>query len=167
MQDWKITIAEGIISYSKSGSKDVKIVTKDNKTGAAVAQAMQANMKQLCADFKGISRSKQQNWWNVGLAEAIIGIPGVGSGALAGIYGTSALVGSGWKTFFVETGSKQAQEQLMNNIKKIKSEVSEYKNGAVDIEPSSIVEETGIGKYVWIVAAVLAVAAIVWALKNK
>lgn len=153
MQDWKITIAEGIVSYTQSGSKDVKIVTKDNKTGAAVAQAMQANMKQLCADFKKITKNNNNVWWLAAL-----------DGGTTALYQATQ---SGWKTFFVQTGSKQAQEQLMNNIKKVKSEVSEYKNGAVDIEPSSIVEETGIGKYVWIVAAVLAVAAIVWALKNK
>lgn len=165
MQDWKITIAEGIVSYSKSGKKNVKIVTKDNKTGAAVAQAMQANMKNLCADFKGMSKYNKNNW-----SYALIGslVDPLAAFSTAGL---ASAVGSGWKTFYIQTGSWQAQEQLMNNIKKVKTEVSEYKNTAADPTPVATDDPKGNDEqknsYLWIGAAIIAVILIVWALRKK
>lgn len=162
MEDWKITLAEGIVNYSKSGKKDVKITTKDNKTGAQVAQAMSANMQHLCADFKKITKNNNKNWsWGV-VAEALVAplAPGAGISTVAG----AQAIQSGWKTFYVVTGSKQAQQQLMNNIKKVKNEVSEYKNASP--APQPVEEEKSLlsDNKTLVIAVLIIVALLIWAL---
>lgn len=166
MEDWKLTIAEGIVSYSKSGKKNVKITTSNNKTGAAVAQAMQSNISKLCADFKGMSKYNKKNWSYALLGSLVDPLAAFSTAGLA------SAVGSGWKTFYIQTGSWQAQEQLMNNIKKVKNEVSEYKNTKFEPSPTDTADDKGgngdqTNSWLWIGAAVMAVVLIIWALKKK
>ena len=160
MDSWKITIAEGITSYSKSGKKNVKIVTKDKKTGGEVAQAILTGVNAsypLSTDFKGITRVNPNNTKILGIVEEIL-VPGIPTVTLI-----NAASGSGYKEFFVKTGSKQAQEEFIERLGKVIGEVNEYKNTTAPVVTQD--DNRGLGNNtVLIIAVVLIVAALVWAL---
>lgn len=165
MESWKITIAEGIRSYSRSGKKDIKIVTNNKKTGKEVAQAIVTGVNAsypLSTDFKGISANQNNHWWWTVGAEAIAGllvIPGAGASTVAGIQAAN----SSMKEFYVNTGSKQAQEEFIERLGKVIAEVNEYKNTTAPVVTQD--DDRGLGNNtVLIIAVVLIVAALVWAL---
>lgn len=162
MESWKITIAEGVRSYSRSGKKDIKIVTNNKKTGKDVAQAIVTGVNAsypLSTDFKGISANQNNNWWWTVAAEALIGIPGAGASTVAGIQA----INSSMKEFYVNTGSKQAQDEFIERLGKVIAEVNEYKNSAAAAVPEDTPRGLG-NNTVLLIAAVLIVAALVWAL---
>ena len=161
MEDWKVTIAEGVVSYSKSGKKNVKIVTKSKKVGGEVAQAVLtgASNQALSTDFKGITRVNPDNTKILGVIEEIL-VPGIPTITLI-----NAATGSGYKEFFVKTGSKQAQDEFIERLGKVIAEVNEYKNSTpVAVTSGGNDSDTRRNNILLIAAAVLIIAAIVWAL---
>lgn len=162
MESWKITIAEGIRSYSRSGKKDIKIVTNNKKTGREVAQAIVTGVSvsyPLSTDFKGISANQNNHWWWTVAAEYLIRIPGAGASTVAGVQA----INSSMKEFYVNTGSKQAQDEFIERLGKVIAEVNEYKNTTVPVVPQD--DDRGLSNNtVLIIAVVLIVAALVWAL---
>lgn len=154
MESWKITIAEGISSYSRSGKKDIKIVTNNKKTGKEVAQAIVTGVNAsypLSTDFKGITANQNNHWWWALLPGAV--------GIVAGIQA----INSSMKEFYVNTGSKQAQDEFIERLGKVIAEVNEYKNSAAAAVPEDTPRGLG-NNTVLLIAAVLIVAALVWAL---
>lgn len=162
MEDWKVTIAEGVVSYSKSGKKNVKVVTKDKKTGGEVAKAVLTGVNAsypLSTDFKGITRVNPDNTKLLGAIEEIL-VPGIPTITLI-----NAATGSGYKEFFVKTGSKQAQDEFIERLGKVIAEVNEYKNSTpVAVTSGGNDSDTRRNNILLIAAAVLIIAAIVWAL---
>lgn len=159
MEDWKLTLADGIVSYKKAGKKDVKIVTKSNKVGKQVAQAILTgcSSKALSTDFKGITANQNNNWWLIPVVGPLL------PGAVETVAGVQAL-NSGMKEFYVNTGSKQAQAEFIERLGKVLNEVNEYKNSSA-VPVSTPQPEGGLSNNtILIIAAVLIVAAIVWAL---
>ena len=161
MEDWKITIAEGITSYSKSGKKDVKIVTKDNKTGKEVAKAITTGVNAsypLSTDFKGITANQNNNWWLIPFVGPLL------PGAVETVAGIQA-INSGMKVFYVNTGSKQAQDEFIERLGEVIAEVNEYKNSSLaPVTSGGNDDDTRRKNILLIAAAVLIIAAIVWAL---
>lgn len=157
MESWKITIAEGVRSYSRSGKKDIKIVTNNKKTGKEVAQAIVTGVNAsypLSTDFKGITNNNNKVWW------AMLVDP---TGAIGTTIAGWQVANSGTKEFFVKTGSKQAQDEFIERLGKVIAEVNEYKNSAAAAVPEDTPRGLG-NNTVLLIAAVLIVAALVWAL---
>lgn len=154
MESWKITIAEGIRSYSRSGKKDIKIVTNNKKTGKEVAQAIVTGVNAsypLSTDFKGITANQNNHWWWALLPGAVEIVAGIQA------------INSSMKEFYVNTGSKQAQDEFIERLGKVIAEVNEYKNSAAAAVPEDTPRGLG-NNTVLLIAAVLIVAALVWAL---
>lgn len=159
MESWKITIAEGIRSYSRSGKKDIKIVTNNKKTGKEVAQAIVTGVNAsppLSTDFKGITANQNNNWWLIPFVGPLL------PGAVETVAGIQA-INSSMKEFYVNTGSKQAQDEFIERLGKVIAEVNEYKNSAAAAVPEDTPRGLG-NNTVLLIAAVLIVAALVWAL---
>lgn len=159
MESWKITIAEGVRSYSRSGKKDVKIVTNSKKTGKEVAQAIVTGVNAsypLSTDFKGITANQNNNWWLIPFVGPLL------PGAVETVAGIQA-INSSMKEFYVNTGSKQAQDEFIERLGKVIAEVNEYKNSAAAAVPEDAPRGLG-NNTVLLIAAVLIVAALVWAL---
>lgn len=159
MESWKITIAEGIRSYSRSGKKDIKIVTNSKKTGKEVAQAIVTGVNAsypLSTDFKGITANQNNNWWLIPFVGPLL------PGAVETVAGIQA-INSSMKEFYVNTGSKQAQDEFIERLGKVIAEVNEYKNSAAAAVPEDAPRGLG-NNTVLLIAAVLIVAALVWAL---
>lgn len=171
MESWKLTLADGIVSFSKSGKKNIQIVTKDSTTGQQVAQAIITGVKTgnppLSTDFKGVSRSDPDNWNRAMWGSFFLGDP------LAVYSTTLAIQGlNSWsKEFYVETGSKEGQEEFIERLERVLAEVQRYKNGASNPTPttSTAITEQSVSKSntTLIIVAIVAVAAIVWALWKK
>lgn len=136
MEDWKITLSEGILSYSKMGKKKVQIKCADNATGKQVAQAVTVGVQSypLSTDFKKIEK----------------GIS----------YKDFAVVTGSWQAQeeFIER-----LERVLREVNDYKNKLTPAATGTSDADPKDL-QDTKKKNRLLIFAAIVIVAVIVWAL---